>query len=236
MHKVLMVDDDQEMCQLIQTFFAKHFLDIDTAHTGVDALEKVKQGQYDALILDQNLPDIHGLELCEKLRKHYQGPVLILSAEGGEVARVLGLRAGADDYLEKPFSRHELLERMKKLIERCNNASRPLSLAPEEGTYRFADFDGYTLDFYERLLRPQAEQSKAIQLTDVEFKILSSLVMRHNALVRREDIEQLAVEPEQNSRSFDVHISRIRKKLGNSSMIKTIHGHGYMMVGSCQFS
>ncbi|ODN42958.1 response regulator transcription factor [Piscirickettsia litoralis] len=236
MYKVLMVDDDQELCQLIQTFFTKHFLEINAVHTGADALEQVTQDQYDALILDQNLPDVHGLELCEQLRKHYQGPVLILSGEGGEVARVLGLRAGADDYLEKPFSRHELLERMKKLIERCSQTASSLSVAPEQGTYRFADFEGYTLDFYERLLRPRENRDKKIQLTDVEFKILSSLVMRNNALVRREDIEQLAAEPEQNSRSFDVHISRIRKKLGNSTMIKTIHGHGYMMVGSCQFS
>ncbi|OAJ35038.1 response regulator transcription factor [Piscirickettsia salmonis] len=236
MRKVLMVDDDQELCQLVQTFFTKHFLDIDAVHTGAAAVEKVKQGQYDAMILDQNLPDIHGLELCEKLRKHYQGPVLILSGEGGEVARVLGLRAGADDYLEKPFSRHELLERMRKLIERCGRSANTLRAAPEEGTYRFADFEGYTLDFYERMLRPHDTQGKSIQLTDVEFKILSSLVMRNNALVRREDIEQLAIENDENSRSFDVHISRIRKKLGNNAMIKTIHGHGYMMVGACQFS
>ena len=221
---ILVIDDEPHIVELVRYNLVQEGFEVLAAYDGREAVEKLRQGQpIDLVILDIMLPYIDGLEVLRILRRESQIPVLILTAKGGELERVLGLEVGADDYVTKPFSPRELVARVKAILRRTSPAepSRP-------GPLRIGD-----------LVDPATHEvtvgGKRLELTTKEFELLQ-LLMRHPRRVFTRDmlLERLwGPDYFGSSRTVDMHISRLREKLGddpaNPRYIATVRGVGYRL-------
>ena len=218
----LMVEDDARLAQLTAEYLERHGLVVTVVHDGVAGLEQARRHRFDVLLLDLMLPGMDGVELCRRLRQRSDMPVIMLTARGEEADRVLGLEMGADDYMPKPFSPRELLARIRAVVRRARGQSGPRSevvavedLVLDPGTH-CATLDG-----------------RDLELTGYEFSLLQALARRAGRVLAREQLMELARgnAEEAFDRSVDVHISRIRQKLGDDPRrprrIKTIRGVGY---------
>lgn len=224
--RLLVVDDDTKLCRLIREYLEPLGYDVSLAHTGVVGLEKALGGEYAAVILDVMLPQLDGFEVLKRLRARSNVPVLMLTGLGEEADRIVGLEIGADDYLPKTFSTRELLARLRAVIRR----SRISMQTPEaQSAIRVG---GLYID-------PEARSAEldggALTLTPVEFEILVALA---RACGRVKTREQLLLEVAERDfevfdRSIDVHISSLRRKLGDDPksprFIQTLRSTGYMM-------
>ena len=223
---LLVVDDDVKLCRLIREYLEPLGYEVSVAHSGPEGLEKALAGGYDAVILDVMLPRLDGFEVLKRLRAGSNVPVLMLTGLGEEADRIVGLEIGADDYLPKTFSTRELLARLRAVIRRSrvtqlsNQPKAPVRIGglQIDSESRTADLDGTSL-----------------VLTPVEFDILLALA---RACGRVKSREQLLLEVadrdfEVFDRSIDVHISSLRRKLGDDPksprFIQTLRSAGYMM-------
>ncbi len=223
---ILLVDDDQELCQLLARYLQKEGVISDQVHTGPDGLEKALSGNYDAMVLDIMLPQLSGLEVLAELRKKSQLPVVMLTAKGDEMDRILGLEIGADDYLPKPCNPRELLARLRAVMRRVENKVA----LKVDGVIRIDELE---IDHSQHQV---LKNSNVLDLTVTEYNILNTLVTHLGKVVEK---NQLAEEAMSRSltlfdRSLDMHLSNLRKKLGlhddGKTRIKTIRGVGYMYV------
>ena len=219
---MLLVDDDTELCALMADFFVQHEFLIEAAHDGPRGLARALENPYDLVILDVMLPVLDGFELLKQLRRRSAVPVILLTARTGQLDRVAGLNAGADDYLPKPFGPEELLARMRAVLRRAGQgvAAPERSGAAEAGGVRV---DSQT--------RAASIAEEAVELTAIEFDILDLLVRSAGRVVSRNELAAVLYQRESTpyERSLDVHISHLRKKLErqNRSLIQTIRGVGY---------
>jgi DNA-binding response OmpR family regulator len=226
---LLLVDDDLKLCRLVKTYLEPMGYVVTTAHNGVDGLSLTLDGQYDAVILDVMLPGLNGFEVLKQIRAASNVPVLMLTGLGEESDRIVGLELGADDYLPKTFSTRELLARLRALIRRSRMTTKAQKEEREAG-----------VTVGELRLDPESRQAvlgpTPIILTAVEFDLLISLA---RAVGRVKTRERLLLEVAERDfevfdRSIDVHISSIRRKLGDDpktpTFIQTIRGVGYMML------
>ena len=222
-HSILVVDDDNELCRLIKKCAEKENVSADLAHTGIDGLNMVKQGSYQLIVLDVMLPGMSGLDVLSEIRKSSTVPVLMLTAKGDEIDKVTGLRLGADDYLTKPFSIHELMARIDSLIRRYTVFNQPL----QEDTINLKNM---VIDKSNRTVCVNGEQ---IDLTGKEFDLLLFLATSKGRVFTKKQIytqvwnDEYAFD-DNNIMSF---ISKLRKKIEPDAdhpfYILTVHGVGY---------
>ncbi len=221
--KILLADDDEELCQLLRDFLVRNGFAVDISHDGADALVRARAGGYDALVLDVMLPSHSGLDLLRELRREQTLPVLMLTALGEDIDRILGLELGADDYVPKPCNPREIAARLRAILRRTRGDSGAsmddLSAGPVHlrATSRSATLRGETLP-----------------LTGTEFNILAVLLREAGHVVSKEtlSLDVLGRPLGPFDRSIDVHISKLRRKLGNAadgqSLIGTVHRGGYV--------
>lgn len=224
--KILLVDDDQELCELLARYIQREGIEVDQVHSGPEGLEQGLAHPYDAIILDIMLPGMNGLDVLTELRKTSQVPVVMLTAKGDEMDRIVGLEIGADDYLPKPCNPRELIARLRAVLRRTYSETKPQ-------TGNIIHVDELEIDHSQHHV---LKNNKALELTVTEYNILNTLVTHLGKVVEK---NQLAEEAMSRSltlfdRSLDMHLSNLRKKLGchedGKARIKTIRGVGYMYV------
>ncbi len=226
MKQILVIDDDRELCELLVEFLQPEGFDVETVNEPHDGLQRALSGEHCLLILDVMLPGMTGFELLRTLRKSSQIPVLMLTARGEDIDRIIGLEMGADDYLPKPFNPRELVARLQAIWRR----SQPQKKQQLDRQSRF-ELDDIVLDLGSRNVR---QHKMTIKVTAVEFSLLHELLKNAGQVMTREELTQkiLQRDLEDFDRSIDVHVSSLRKKLGhtigNRERIKTIRSVGYL--------
>jgi two-component system OmpR family response regulator len=231
---LLVVDDDRE----IRTLLAEHLrdvgYDVSTAGDGVEMRKVLDRTAIDLIVLDLNLPREDGLSLCRELSgKPNSPPVIMLTARGEPIDRILGLEMGADDYLPKPFEPRELLARIRSVLRRSN--ALPANLDPLSA--KRACFDGWVLDFEHRHLT--AADGRVLMLSGAEFRLMKALAEHANRVLSREQLLTL-VSPRgagAQDRAIDLQVSRLRQKLGASTgeLIRTVRNEGYVLAAPVEF-
>lgn len=227
--RILMVDDDQELCRLIISYLRQDGFDATAVHSGAQALQVIRNHQYDVVVLDLMMPEMSGQEVLRRIAGRSGGapvvPVLMLTAKGDEVDRVVGLETGADDYLAKPCSLRELAARLRAILRRTSPPTSPHSPAVTIGDL--------TLD---AATRQVTLDGRSVNLTGAEFSIMQVLMESAGWPVPKKDLVEKALGRKHipYDRSIDVHVGNLRKKLaagGNyDAVIKTIRGRGYLFV------
>jgi DNA-binding response OmpR family regulator len=222
--KILLADDDEELCQLLSDFLVREGFTVDLAHDGENTLRLAAEGGYDALILDVMLPHRSGLDVLRDLRRGSHVPVLMLTALGEDIDRILGLELGADDYVPKPCNPREIAARLRAILRRTRGESEStrlhdLSIGPV--SLRAAS-------------RSVTLRGEPVTLTGTEFNILAALMRDAGRVVSKDTLSQAVLGRPLGpfDRSIDVHISKLRRKLGpaadGDSLINTIHRGGYL--------
>ncbi len=222
MRRILLADDDRELCELLAEYLAGEGFETDAVHDGEAAASAVLAGDYAAMVLDVMMPRLNGFEVVQRVRERSALPIIMLTARGEDVDRIIGLEMGADDYLAKPFNTRELAARLRAVLRRG-------TLAPGEAL-REGDV----------VLSPGDRRvdvaGAAVPVTGAEFGILEVLLRGAGQVISRETLcEQGLGRPLQRfDRSIDTHVSSLRKKLGNkpdgAARIKAVRGQGYIFV------
>ena len=227
MSKLLLVDDDVELTELLSSLLTLEGFDVQTANNGLEALQKLDES-HELVLLDVMMPKLNGLDTLKEIRKVSNVPVMMLTARGEDIDRVLGLELGADDYLPKPFNDRELVARIRAILRRSVSPSNNVG-----DTKEILSFENVTL----YLTRQTAMyDEKNLNLTDYEFKILHRLIESKGDIVTREELslEVLGKTLSPFDRSLDMHISNLRRKLpereSKLSWFKTLRGKGYLLV------
>lgn len=221
---MLIIDDDVELCRLLAERLSSEDFSIEAIHNGQRGLERVLSEDYALVILDLMLPGMKGLDVLRHVRERSAVPVLILTARGEDVDRIVGLEIGADDYLPKPFNPRELIARIRAILRRtqyANKGTAPLVV------------DDVRLD---RTARETWVNKKRIDLTSVEFSLLETLLHHAGQVVTREHLTETVLGRKLGpfDRVIDVHVSNVRRKLTQAAdageRIKAIRGSGYLFV------
>lgn len=223
MDRVLIIDDDIELCELLTVRMAGEGFEIEAVHDGNRGLERALSREHSLVVLDLMLPGMGGLDVLRRVREQSPVPVLILTARGEDVDRILGLEIGADDYLPKPFNPRELIARIRAILRRTvrtTTGTHPLIV----GDVRI-----------DPAAREARVQGRLLCLTSVEFALLETLLQHAGRIVTREELTEAVLGRKLGpfDRVIDVHVSNIRKKLGGSQgveRIKSIRGSGYLFV------
>jgi len=224
MERILMIDDDRELCEMVREYLAPEGFELETVHSGETGLQRALAGEYALILLDVMLPRLNGFDLLRQLRANSNNTrVLLLTARGEDVDRIVGLEIGADDYLPKPFNPRELLARIRAILRRPAGAAT----APQ-GEIAVGDV---RLD---PASRSAFRAGEALELTAVEFDLLEALLRSAGTIVKREQLAKNVLGRELSAfdRSIDMHVSKLRRKLGNMAggqeRIKTIRSVGYL--------
>jgi len=216
---ILLIDDDAELCALLIEFLQREGYSVDSEHEGNRGLKKAAQPGVDLVVLDVMLPGMDGFEILRRLREQSKVPVIMLTARGEDVDRIVGLELGADDYLPKPFNPRELAARIRAILRRYE----PRPAAP---SHRL-EADGIVLDTGTREV---VAGGKRVELTTFEFDILEQLMRSAGHVLSRDALMETFYNRKATpfDRSIDMHISHLRKKIDNGdAIIKTIRGVGY---------
>lgn len=227
--RILIIDDDIELCELITEFLQPENFFIKAVHSGTEGLELALTQNFDLIVLDVMLPGTRGFEVLQRIRVRSHVPVIMLTARGQDVDRILGLEIGADDYVPKPFNPRELVARIHAILRRTSSQMQNLeTLNPPAAPVRLGDI---TLDTASRT----AMRSNAIiDLTSAEFELLGVFLGSPGVVLSREDLARqvLGRSLAAFDRSIDVHVSNLRRKLGPLSdgreRIKAIRSVGYL--------
>ena len=225
MNSILIIDDDKDLCYLLDESLTPEGFDVTAVHYGLEGVERALSGQHALMVLDVMLPGINGLEVLRRVRAVSRIPVLMLTARGEEVDRIVGLEIGADDYLPKPFNPRELVARIRAVLRRTESAQHPPT---ESGKYVAADIELVPGS------RTVFRAGQKVELTSVEFAILETLLRLKGQVVNRDELvkQTLGRDLSAYDRSIDVHVSSLRKKLGlrpgEVERIKTIRNMGYL--------
>ena len=220
---ILIIDDDRELCDLVGELLRGEGFEVDAHHTGAGAVDLAASGAYELVILDVMLPEQNGFEILRGLRRRSAVPVILLTARGEDVDRIVGLEIGADDYLPKPFNSRELTARIRAVLRRMQPR--------EQDTLPSVTVGDITIDPSTRTV---LRSNTLVDLTTVEFDLLHTLLSAAGRVVTREDISQrvLGCAFDPFDRSIDVHIGKVRRKLADDppddERIKTVRGVGYI--------
>ncbi len=228
MERLLVIDDDVGLCELVQEYLGPEGYEVEAAHNGERGINRALANDHALIILDVMLPGMNGFDVLRRIRSKSRIPVLMLTARGDDIDRIVGLEIGADDYLSKPFNPRELVARIRAILRRTQPGEETSGL-PE--TLSVGDLE---LDTGTRTVLRAGER---IELTVVEYDLLEKLLRVAGQIARREDLvkEVLGRELSPFDRSIDMHVSNLRKKLGHQlngfERIKTIRGVGYIYAG-----
>ncbi len=220
--KILIVDDEKTLVKALKFNLEKEGFRVAEAYNGEEALQKVFEEPPDLVILDLMLPELDGLEVCRRIRKKLDLPIIMLTARGEDIDKVLGLELGADDYLTKPFNPRELVARIKAILRR--------SAPREEGFQKYIRVGDLQIDLLQHRVRLR---QKSIDLTSKEFTLLSYLASNAGRVYSREQLLEQVWGRDYGGaiRTVDVHIRHLREKLeedpGNPDLIITVWGAGY---------
>ena len=226
--KILVIDDDAELCELLVDYLSQEGMDVETVCEPERGLKRALEGNHAMVVLDVMLPGTSGFELLSRLREKSQLPVLMLTARGDVVDRVVGLEMGADDYLAKPFNPRELVARIRAIGRRIDRPAQGEDAANRAAALlAVGDIE---LDPATRVVK---KNNQPVSLTSVEFSLLQVLLDKAGQVVSRDMLaaEVLGRSLSAYDRSIDVHVSALRRKLGNRvgelERIKTVRGVGY---------
>lgn len=222
---ILLVEDDTDLCSLMQDFFSQNGFRLEAHHDGAGGLARALETRFDLILLDVMLPNLDGFEILKQIRRRSAVPVIMLTAKGEQRDRIAGLDSGADDYLPKPFGPHELLARVRAVLRRSAPGFAVKSEVISVGDVR---------------LNPQTRevwnQKQPVEITSIEFDILDLLMRSAGRVVSRDELASVLYQRESTpfERAIDVHISHLRKKLetGDRVLIRTVRGIGYLFLSS----
>ncbi|MDO6499379.1 response regulator [Photobacterium sanguinicancri] len=227
MAKILLVDDDTELTSLLTDILEMEGFEVCEANNGEEGLAKVDDS-IDLILLDVMMPKLNGTEMLRRLRENHTTPVLMLTAKGEEIDRVIGFELGADDYLPKPFSDRELLARMRAILRRTQTSTNPAQV--QSDCLRSQGIEVY----------PGRQevicQGQLIEMTGTELALLSYLIQHPGKIIPKEELslEVLGKRLAPFDRAIDMHVSNLRKKLpereDGKARIKTLRGKGYLLV------
>ena len=219
---ILLADDDVELSDLLREYFESEDFEVRVAHDGEQALEQARKPGVDLMVLDIMMPKMNGMDVLKELRRDSRLPVIMLTARGDDMDRIIGLELGADDYVPKPCNPRELLARIRAVMRRAPTAA--------ESDHNLIVQDDLELNQGKRTLTRSGE---TVELTSTEFSILLELLLHRGEVVSKRDlyVSALGREPVPHDRSVDMHVSNLRRKLGTDprgdSRIETIRGIGY---------
>ena len=225
--KILVIDDDAELCELVSEYLESEGFEIDTEGSGDHGADRALESDYDLIILDVMLPGINGFEALRRIRSQSNVPVLMLTARGDDVDRIVGLEIGADDYLPKPFNPRELVARIHAILRRSSAHANADAAALNEKV-AIGDIQLNTGS------RTVARDNNPIHLTAMEFDVLEVLLRNAGRVVERENLVEQVLDRKYSpyDRSIDVHVSNLRKKLGHEvdgmERIKSVRQIGYL--------
>ena len=220
--RVLVIDDDVELCRLVSRYLAQEGFEIDSINRGDSGADQALSGKYELIVLDVMMPEVNGFDVLRRIRAQSRIPVLMLTAKGDALDRVLGLEMGADDYLPKPFNPQELAARIRAILRRSKPANVPLT------PLVVGDVE---IDSGARVVRRRGE---IVSLTSVEFDLLEVLLQSAGQVLPREKLTRdvLGREFSPFDRSIDTHVCNLRKKIGTlddgTERIKGVRGIGYL--------
>lgn len=225
MTRILLVDDQVKLLKIIKAYLENEGYLVETAQDGREALDLIKEFNPQLLVLDLMLPEISGIEVCQKIRQSSDLPILMLTAKSAEDDKLQGFEYGADDYLVKPFSLHELLARIKAILRRSNYTAAKAELM----TYQQG-----RMIIYPGKMKVEVD-GKDVLLTRTEFDILLTLARNPGQVLSRDQLAEkvMGLEFKGFDRTIDAHIKNIRKKIGlkRNQLIYTIYGAGYKFAG-----
>jgi two-component system OmpR family response regulator len=226
---LLIVDDDREIRGLLAQYLEKHDFRTTAVADGKEMRRVLERSHVDLLVLDLMLPGEDGLSLCRELRGRSQLPIIMLTARGEDVDRIIGLELGADDYVAKPFNPRELLGRIRAILRRSAHAPRD----PSPESVRGFSFGDWRLDTVTRALTDAS--GKEVSLSGAEYRLLAVLLGSANRVLTRAQLTELlrGRDADPFDRSIDVRVSRLRQILGDDArapqIIKTVYGEGYVI-------
>jgi len=222
MPRILLIDDDEHLGAPLASYFARFDCVLDSATSPSDGLAKLRAESYDAAILDVMLPEMDGFALCREIRKESDIPIVMLTARGDVMDRVVGLELGADDYLPKPFEPRELVARVQTILRRQRTV-------PASAPAQRRVFEGLSIDLDKREVLRQGER---VDLTSTEFELLALLADQPGKVWSRDDIlnRLRGHEAELYTRAVDIVVSRLRRKLEPLDCIKTLRNAGYTLA------
>ncbi len=222
--RILIIDDDVELCGLLREFLGTEGYELEAQHRGGGAAARAVSGKYALVVLDVMLPEVNGFDILREIRRTSKVPVILLTARGDEVDRIVGLELGADDYLPKPFNPRELIARVRAILRRTSRVG----------------VDGQRLTAGDIGLDPAAREAwindRRLELTSAEFSLLEAFLRDAGRVVTRERLTEAVLGRKVAGpfdRVIDVHISNLRKKLGDApagERIKAVRGAGYLFV------
>jgi two-component system response regulator CpxR len=224
MRNILIIDDDVALGQLVAEYLEPDGYQVEAVHNGETGAQRALSGAHDLAVLDVMLPGLNGFEVLRRIRSQSQLPVIMLTARGDDIDRIVGLEIGADDYLSKPFNPRELAARINAVLRRAGRAGTtetPAALTVGDVALDYAT-------------RSAQRAGAAVELTVVEFDLLARLLATPGRIVTREDLSNEVLHRKLSpfDRSIDMHVSNLRKKLGHQTQgqerIRTVRGIGYI--------
>ena len=225
--RILLIDDDVEFCELMARFLSSEGFDVESAHDGITGLETIQSGAYDLVVLDIMMPGKNGMDVLRELRQSSNLPVIMLTARGEEMDRIIGLELGADDYIPKPCNPRELSARIRAVLRRIEGNGH----SSQPGNIRqFGSIEWHPQS------RTVYENGVAVELTASEYNILATLMEHAGEVVSKQELSKAALGKRYGpfDRSLDVHIGHLRKKLSPVSneqpRIKTVHSVGWLFI------
>jgi two-component system response regulator CpxR len=225
--RVLLVDDDRELCQMLSEYLSAEHFEVRSVHDGGDALAALQADDFEIVILDVMLPSVGGFDVLRTLGASYETPILMLTARGDDVDRIVGLELGADDYLSKPFNPRELVARIRAILRRANSRTGG-GRVPDELTVGPIILHTGT--------RQVRVADRPVALTGAEFRVLELLMRSAGQVISRDSMTEQALGRKLAAydRSIDTHISNLRRKLdlpaGKNPEIKNVRGSGYTLT------
>ncbi len=223
MSRVLLVDDDDVLTELLTEYLSSEGLEVNRMPDGESGVHEILNNEYDVVVLDSMMPKMNGLDVLKTVRVQSKIPVIMLTAKGDDIDRIIGLEMGADDYVPKPCQPRELLARINAILRRAQQGND-------------ANVASNTISASGVTLYPAKRQAtigdRSLELTSTEFNLLEVLMRHAGQVVSKENLSQEALDRRlaKFDRSIDVHISSIRHKLGDSALIQTVRGLGYLFV------
>jgi OmpR family response regulator RpaB len=219
MKKLLLIDDDEKLAEPLQAYLARFDLSLSSETHPLKGIDRLQREQFELVVLDIMLPGIDGFETCRRIRQFSDIPVIMLTARGDVMDRVVGLELGADDYLPKPFEPRELVARIQNILKRSKSTGN-------REQYKIGNL---RIDLGKKLVQ---KDDQTIDITSTEFGLLELLIQNQNKVFSRDEIMHAlnGIDADIYSRAIDVLVSRLRHKLQRPELIRTVRGTGYQFV------